>query len=187
MEKIEQFPKPIIAAIHGAALGGGLELAMSCHLRIVSETAKLGLPELQLGIIPGFAGTQRLLRHVGMAKALEMMWTSEPITGVEAVQWGLANQAVPEEQLLHTAKQLAQKLLKRARFLFKRYCSLLMRQEQKCSTNVWKKRRNFLGKYLSRKMRKKVFLHLLKTDTTVPRKIRGGEKHEYFRINETYI
>ncbi|MFX8910970.1 enoyl-CoA hydratase-related protein, partial [Acinetobacter baumannii] len=81
------------AAIHGAALGGGLELAMSCHLRIVAENAKLGLPELQRGIIPGFAGTQRLLRHVGMAKALEMMWTSEPITGTEAVQWGLANKA----------------------------------------------------------------------------------------------
>lgn len=114
MEKIEQFPKPIIAAIHGAALGGGLELAMSCHLRIVAENAKLGLPELQLGIIPGFAGTQRLLRHVGMAKALEMMWTSEPITGTEAVQWGLANKAVPEEQLLDTAKQLAQKIAQKS-------------------------------------------------------------------------
>jgi enoyl-CoA hydratase len=65
LERIERFPKPVIAAIHGAALGGGLELAMSCHIRIVSENAKLGLPELQLGIIPGFAGTQRLPRYVG--------------------------------------------------------------------------------------------------------------------------
>ncbi|GMB07403.1 enoyl-CoA hydratase [Thermolongibacillus altinsuensis] len=114
MERVEQFKKPIIAAIHGAALGGGLELAMSCHLRVVAENAKLGLPELQLGIIPGFAGTQRLLRYVGAAKALEMMWTSEPITGTEAVQWGLANVAVPEENVLGAAKQLAEKIARKS-------------------------------------------------------------------------
>src|SRR5690606_28547400 len=68
-ERVETFHKPVIAAIHGAALGGGLELAMSCHMRFVSENAKLGLPELQLGLIPGFAGTQRLPRYVGVAKA----------------------------------------------------------------------------------------------------------------------
>ena len=90
-ERLETFSKPVIAAIHGAALGGGLELAMSCHMRFVTEKAKLGLPELQLGIIPGFAGTQRLPRYVGVAKAAEMMFTSDPISGVEAVQWGLAN------------------------------------------------------------------------------------------------
>ncbi|PDM41553.1 MULTISPECIES: enoyl-CoA hydratase [unclassified Geobacillus] len=110
LERIERFPKPVIAAIHGAALGGGLELAMSCHIRIVSENAKLGLPELQLGIIPGFAGTQRLPRYVGFGKAAEMMLTSEPITGAEAVQWGLANKVVPEEQLLEEAKKLAKKI-----------------------------------------------------------------------------
>jgi enoyl-CoA hydratase len=114
IERIEQFPKPVIAAIHGAALGGGLELAMGCHIRIVSENAKLGLPELQLGIIPGFAGTQRLTRYVGFGKAAEMMWTSEPITGTEAVQWGLANKAVPEEQLLEEAKKLAKKIAQKS-------------------------------------------------------------------------
>jgi enoyl-CoA hydratase len=114
LERIERFPKPVIAAIHGAALGGGLELAMSCHIRIVSENAKLGLPELQLGIIPGFAGTQRLPRYVGFGKAAEMMWTSEPITGTEAVQWGLANKAVPEEQLLEEAKRLAKKIAQKS-------------------------------------------------------------------------
>lgn len=114
MEKLEQFPKPVIAAIHGAALGGGLELAMGCHIRIVAENAKLGLPELQLGIIPGFAGTQRLMRYVGFGKAMEMMWTSEPITGIEAVQWGLANKAVPEEQLLEEAKTLANKIAQKS-------------------------------------------------------------------------
>ncbi|MCL6586278.1 MAG: enoyl-CoA hydratase [Anoxybacillus sp.] len=114
MEKLEQYPKPVIAAIHGAALGGGLELAMGCHIRLVAENAKLGLPELQLGLIPGFAGTQRLMRYVGFGKALEMMWTSEPITGTEAVQWGLANKAVPEEKLLEEAKTLAKKVAQKS-------------------------------------------------------------------------
>ncbi|MED4903806.1 enoyl-CoA hydratase [Parageobacillus thermoglucosidasius] len=114
LERIERFTKPVIAAVHGAALGGGLELAMSCHVRIVSENAKLGLPELQLGIIPGFAGTQRLPRYVGFSKAAEMMWTSEPITGTEAVQWGLASKAVPEEQLLEEAKKLAKKIAQKS-------------------------------------------------------------------------
>jgi len=109
MDKIEQFPKPIIASIHGAALGGGLELAMSCHIRLVSENAKLGLPELSLGIIPGFAGTQRLPKYVGEQKALEMMITSEPISGTEACQYGLALRAFPEEKLFEETMKLAEK------------------------------------------------------------------------------
>ncbi|MBL4951188.1 enoyl-CoA hydratase [Neobacillus sp. YIM B02564] len=113
-DRIEKFPKPIIAAIHGAALGGGLELAMACHIRLVSETTKLGLPELQLGIIPGFGGTQRLPRYVGMARAAEMMFTSEPITGLEAVEYGLANHAYPETEVLGEALKLAQKIAKKS-------------------------------------------------------------------------
>lgn len=113
-ERMEKFAKPILAAIHGAALGGGLELAMGCHMRYVSENAKLGLPELQLGIIPGFAGTQRLPRYVGMAKAAEMMFTSEPISGIEAVQWGLANKAFSEEELLPKTIELAKKIAKKS-------------------------------------------------------------------------
>jgi enoyl-CoA hydratase len=113
LQYVESYPKPIIASIHGAALGGGLELAMSCHMRFVSETAKLGLPELQLGIIPGFAGTQRLPRYVGAGKACQMMLTSEPITGKEAVQAGLAEAAYPEEELfaktMDTAAVIAKK------------------------------------------------------------------------------
>lgn len=108
-EKIESLRKPVIAAIHGAALGGGLELAMACHLRLVSNDAKLGLPELQLGIIPGFGGTQRLPKYIGNGRALEMMLTSEPITGEEAVMIGLANHSYPEEILLNEAKRLAAK------------------------------------------------------------------------------
>jgi enoyl-CoA hydratase len=113
-ERMETFPKPIIAAIHGAALGGGLELAMGCHIRLVAENAKLGLPELQLGLIPGFAGTQRLPRYVGAAKAAEMMLTSDPITGLEAVQYGLANHAFPESELLSNAYSMAKKMAKKS-------------------------------------------------------------------------
>ncbi|WP_042474861.1 enoyl-CoA hydratase [Bacillus ndiopicus] len=113
-ERLETFPKPVIAAIHGAALGGGLELAMGCHLRYVTEGAKLGLPELQLGLIPGFAGTQRLPRYVGFAKAAEMLFTSEPITGTEAVQWGLANQAFTDEELLPKTLEIAKKIAKKS-------------------------------------------------------------------------
>ncbi|MED3562576.1 enoyl-CoA hydratase [Bacillus xiapuensis] len=113
-ERMEKFPKPIIAAIHGAALGGGLELAMACHIRLVSETAKLGLPELQLGLIPGFAGSQRLPKYVGVARAAEMLFTSEPITGVQAVQYGIANHAYPENEVLENAYILARKISKKS-------------------------------------------------------------------------
>ncbi|RHW40684.1 enoyl-CoA hydratase [Neobacillus notoginsengisoli] len=113
-ERMEKFQKPIIAAIHGAALGGGLELAMACHFRLVTETAKLGLPELQLGLVPGFAGSQRLPKYVGTARAAEMLFTSEPITGLEAVQYGLANHAYPEGELMEHAFTFAKKIAKKS-------------------------------------------------------------------------
>ncbi|MFJ7934953.1 enoyl-CoA hydratase [Sporosarcina sp. NPDC096371] len=113
-ERLERFTKPVIAAIHGAALGGGLELAMGCHIRIVTKQAKLGLPELQLGLIPGFAGTQRLPRYVGMPKAAEMLLTSEPISGEEAVRLGLANHAYADEELLSKTMELAKKIAKKS-------------------------------------------------------------------------
>jgi len=109
-ERLESFSKPVIAAIHGAALGGGLELAMACHIRYVTEDAKLGLPELQLGLIPGFAGTQRLPRYVGVAKAAEMLFTSEPISGKEAVQVGLATRAFQLDELLPKTLEIAKKI-----------------------------------------------------------------------------
>ncbi|MBK5484251.1 enoyl-CoA hydratase [Peribacillus sp. TH16] len=124
-EKIESFPKPVIAAIHGAALGGGLELAMACHIRLVTERAKLGLPELQLGLIPGFAGTQRLPRYVGTAMAAEMLFTSEPITGLKAVQCGLANHAFTDEELIPKAKELAFKIAKKSPLALKSTIELL--------------------------------------------------------------
>lgn len=124
-ERMESFSKPIIASIHGAALGGGLELAMGCHIRYVSETAKLGLPELQLGLVPGFAGSQRLPRFVGFAKAAEMLLTSEPITGTEAVQWGLANRAFPEDEVFDKSKALALKLTEKSPISVKAALDLL--------------------------------------------------------------
>lgn len=114
-ERVENYSKPIIAAIHGAALGGGLEFAMSCHIRVVAENAKLGLPELNLGIIPGFAGTQRLPRYVGRDQALLMLATAEPISGVEAGKFGLATVVVPEESLLEETKKLALKFANKSK------------------------------------------------------------------------
>lgn len=124
-ERLETFAKPVIAAIHGAALGGGLELAMSCHIRYVTENAKLGLPELQLGLIPGFAGTQRLPRYVGVAKAAEMMFTSDPISGTEAVQWGLANKAFSEDELLPATFEIAKKIAKKSPIALKAAIDML--------------------------------------------------------------
>lgn len=124
-ERMEQFPKPIIAAIHGAALGGGLELAMACHIRYVTENAKLGLPELQLGLVPGFAGSQRLPRFVGAAKASEMLFTSEAITGKEAVQWGLANASFPDEELMEAVQNLAGKIALKSPLALKKAIELV--------------------------------------------------------------
>lgn len=124
-ERLENFPKPVIAAIHGAALGGGLELAMGCHMRFVTENAKLGLPELSLGLIPGFAGTQRLPRYVGVAKAAEMMFTSDPISGAEAVEWGLANRAFNDERLLPETLAIAKKMAKKSPIALKAAIQML--------------------------------------------------------------
>lgn len=124
-ERIETFSKPVIAAIHGAALGGGLELAMGCHIRFVTASAKLGLPELSLGLIPGFAGTQRLPRFVGVAKAAEMMFTSDSITGTEAVEWGLANRAFSDEELLPETLKIAKKIAKKSPIALKAAIEML--------------------------------------------------------------
>jgi len=110
LNKLEASPKPVIAAVNGYALGGGLELAMACHIRIVAERARLGQPEINLGIIPGFGGTQRLPRLVGRGKALELLLTGDPITGKEAAALGLANAAVPGNAVLRTAIGLAKKI-----------------------------------------------------------------------------
>ena len=106
--------KPVIAAINGFALGGGLELAMACHIRIASETAKMGLPEVTLGLIPGYGGTQRLAQLIGKGKALQMILTADMITAVEAQQFGLVTHVACPEDLLAEAEVLLQKILLRA-------------------------------------------------------------------------
>jgi enoyl-CoA hydratase len=111
---IENLGKPVIAAINGYALGGGCELAMACTLRIAADTAKIGQPEINLGIIPGYAGTQRLSRLVGKGKAMELILTGAPIGAVEAERIGLVNRVVPAAELMNGAKQLASDLAKNA-------------------------------------------------------------------------
>ena len=114
LSKIEKFPKPVIAAINGFALGGGLELAMACTIRVASTNAKLGQPEVKLGIIAGFGGTQRLPRLVGRGIALEMLLTGEPVTAAEAHRIGLVNHVVEPEALQGKAQEIAGKMLANA-------------------------------------------------------------------------
>ncbi|WP_099158700.1 enoyl-CoA hydratase [Virgibacillus ndiopensis] len=124
-DRIEYFSIPVIAVIHGAVLGGGLELAMACHIRIVTENTKMGLPELSLGIIPGFAGTQRLPQYVGTAKAYEMILTGEPISGREAHKLGLANHVFEEETVFTEAMKLAEKIASKSKPTINRIMKLI--------------------------------------------------------------
>ncbi|HEC34877.1 MAG TPA: enoyl-CoA hydratase [Chloroflexi bacterium] len=114
--KIEKATKPIIAAINGFCLGGGLELAMSCHMRICSDRARLGQPEINLGIIPGWGGTQRLARIVGKGKAIELILTGDMITAQEAYRLGLVNKVVPAGAVLKEARGLARKIVSKSKF-----------------------------------------------------------------------
>lgn len=113
-KEIENYKKPVIAAVNGFALGGGCELAMSCDIRIASEKAKFGQPEVNLGILPGFAGTQRLARLVGKGIAKELIFTADIINAQEALRIGLVNKVVAPEQLLATAKEMAKKIASKA-------------------------------------------------------------------------
>lgn len=108
---IENMTTPVIAAVNGFALGGGLELAMSSHIRIASDNAKLGLPEVSLGVIPGYGGTQRLAQLVGRGKAFEMIMTAGMISAEDAMSWGLVNHVVPQAELMAIAEKLAGKIL----------------------------------------------------------------------------
>jgi len=104
---IQNLKTPVIAAVNGFALGGGLELAMACHFRVASTNAKMGLPEVSLGLIPGYGGTQRLAQIVGRGKALEMIMSASMITADEALKYGLVNYVVEQEELLPFCKKLA--------------------------------------------------------------------------------
>lgn len=112
--KIENLPKPVIAAVNGFALGGGCELAMACHVRLASENARFGLPEIDLGILPGYGGTQRLPRLVGLTNALYLLLTGDKIDAPTALRLGLVSEVVPAEQLPERARQLADRLFQKA-------------------------------------------------------------------------
>lgn len=111
---IHNSEKPIIAAINGFALGGGLELAMACHIRVASDSAKLGLPEVTLGLIPGYGGTQRLTQLIGRAKALEMILTADMITAEQASTLGLVNHITTPEELIGKAEEIMNRILSRS-------------------------------------------------------------------------
>jgi len=111
---IESCPKPVIAAVNGFALGGGCELALACHMRLASDNAKFGLPEVTLGIIPGYGGTQRMTQLVGRGKAIELIMTGEMITAEEALKIGLVNHVTSKEELIPKCKQILSKIMERA-------------------------------------------------------------------------
>ncbi|WP_411029532.1 enoyl-CoA hydratase/isomerase family protein [Spongiimicrobium sp. 3-5] len=104
---IENLSKPVIAAVNGFALGGGLELAMACHFRVASDNAKMGLPEVSLGVIPGYGGTQRLPQLVGKGRAMELIMTAGMISSERALEYGLVNHVVAQEELLPLCKKIA--------------------------------------------------------------------------------
>ncbi len=130
LNQLERLGKPSIAAINGYCLGGGLELAMACTLRIASENAKLGLPELGLGFVPGFGGTQRLTRLVGRGKAFEMILTAKPIDAAEAFRIGLVNHVVPFAELISKAKEMAESILKNGPTAIRLAMDLLLRGQE---------------------------------------------------------
>jgi enoyl-CoA hydratase len=111
---IENAPKPFIAAVNGFALGGGCELAMACHMRVASESARFGQPEVNLGLIPGYGGTQRLIQLIGKGKALELLMTSDMIKADEALRLGLANHVVPADELLNISTEILLKIATKA-------------------------------------------------------------------------
>ena len=109
-KSIERCRKPVVAAVNGFALGGGCELAMSCHLRIASDTARFGQPEVKLGLIPGYGGTQRLVQLIGKTKAMELLLTADMLAAADALRLGLVNDVVPAEQLLPRCTELIKKI-----------------------------------------------------------------------------
>ena len=117
---IENFPKPVIAAINGYALGGGLELALSCHLRIASNNATMGFPETSLGIIPGYGGTQRLPQLIGKAKAFELILSAKMISAKEALKIGLINKIVPQKKLLLETAKIGAEIVKNSPLAIKK-------------------------------------------------------------------
>ena len=132
---IENLGKPVIAAVNGYALGGGAELALACHIRIASDNAKFGQPEVNLGIIPGYGGTQRLARLVGKAKAMEMILTGDPIDAQEALRIGLVSKVVPQSELMRAAEEIAQKILAKGQIAVRKAIQAVNASQEKSLTD----------------------------------------------------
>jgi enoyl-CoA hydratase len=115
-KSIELCPKPVIAAVNGFALGGGCELAMACHMRIAAESAKFGQPEVSLGLIPGYGGTQRLTMHIGRGRATELLMTGDIVDAKDAYRVGLCNYLVPNDQLIPKCEEILKKIFNKAPF-----------------------------------------------------------------------
>jgi enoyl-CoA hydratase len=112
--KIENSPKPILAAVNGFALGGGCELAMACHFRLCSDSAQFGQPEISLGLIPGYGGTQRLTKYIGKGRALEALLTGNLISAQQALQWGLVNYVTTQDELIAKTKSILEQIIIKA-------------------------------------------------------------------------
>ena len=133
-DKIENCPKPVIAAVNGFSLGGGCELAMACHFRVASENAKFGQPEVNLGLIPGYGGTQRLTRLIGKGKAMELLMTADMIGAEDAKSLGLVNHVYPLADLLTKTKEILQKIHTKAPLAVSHIISLVNKAD-KCDPN----------------------------------------------------
>lgn len=125
--KIENAPKPVVAAVNGFALGGGCELAMSCHFRVAGENARFGQPEVNLGLIPGYGGTQRLTQLVGKGKAMEMIMTGDMLTATDAQVWGLVNHVFPAADLLEETRKIMRKINAKAPIAVRKSIALINR------------------------------------------------------------
>ena len=147
-DKIESFPKPVIAVVHGFALGGGCELALACHMRIAEENAKFGLPELNLGLIPGYGGTQRLPRIIGHAKAIEYTLTSSIIDAQTAVSLGLANYVVPQGEGEACATKILKKVASKAPLAVTAALKLIQSSSNNKEENLFVKESQIFGEIM---------------------------------------
>lgn len=133
--RVDMFPKPTIAAVNGFALGGGCELSLACDIRIASEKAKFGQPEVGLGIIPGFGGTQRMARIIGTGPAMELIFTADTIDAKQAEKIGMVNHVVPAEELMNTAIAMAEKIASKAQVAI-RTSKMALRRGIDCDINT---------------------------------------------------
>ena len=159
---IEHHSKPIIAAVNGFALGGGCELAMSCHFRLASENARFGQPEINLGIIPGYGGTQRLPRLIGKGKAMEMAMTGEHISAEEAFRIGLVNQVCKQEELMNIARAKMQLIISKPSLALKHIIASIHASEGEPATGYEKEATLFGESFASDEMREGVTAFLEK-------------------------